>query len=71
MNYISQSPINCSKGNIQCVLKCTTLPEKQPMVIFSRRTAHQLNTDIRNTVIDLTKKMYKISTHALCLTTNY
>ena len=29
MDYISQSPIQCSKGNIKCVLKCTILPEKK------------------------------------------
>ena len=28
MNYISQSPIHCSKGNLKCVLKCTDFPEK-------------------------------------------
>ena len=37
------------------------------MVIFSRQTAHQLNTDIRNLVTVLTKEGVKISTHALCL----
>ena len=29
MDYISQSPIHCSKGNIKCVIKCTKFPEKQ------------------------------------------
>ena len=29
MDYISQSPIHCSKGNLKCVLKCTKFPEKK------------------------------------------
>ena len=29
MDYIPQSPTNCSKGNIKCVLQCTKIPEKQ------------------------------------------
>ena len=29
MNYISQSPIHCSKGNLKYVLKCTKFPGKQ------------------------------------------
>ena len=29
MDYISQSPTHCSKGNPQCVLQCTKFPEKQ------------------------------------------
>ena len=29
MNYISQSPTHCSKGNLQCVLRCTKFPDKQ------------------------------------------
>ena len=37
------------------------------MVICLRHTAHQLNTDIRNLVVVLTKKGGRISTHALCL----
>ena len=28
MAYISQSLIYCSKGNLECVLKCTKFPEK-------------------------------------------
>ena len=29
MDYISQSPIHCSKGNLKCVLKGTKFPVKQ------------------------------------------
>ena len=29
MDYISQSPIHCSKVNIECVLKFTKFPGKQ------------------------------------------
>ena len=29
MEYISQSPIHCSKVNFKCVLKCTKSPEKK------------------------------------------
>ena len=29
MDYISQSPTHCSKGNIECVLNCTKFPGKQ------------------------------------------
>ena len=29
MDYISQSPIHYSKGNCECVLKCTKFPEKK------------------------------------------
>ena len=43
---------------------------KKTMVICSRQNAHQLNTSIRNLVMVLKKKGGRISTHALCLTTN-
>ena len=56
MDYISQSPIYCWKVNIKCVLKCTKLTEKNPMVICSRQTSHQLNTDTINLEMVLTKK---------------
>ena len=29
MNYISQSPIHCSNGNLKCVINCTDFPEKK------------------------------------------
>ena len=29
MDYIYQSPINCPKGNLKCVLKCTKFSEKK------------------------------------------
>ena len=29
MDYISQSPTHCSKGNLQCVLQCTKFPDNQ------------------------------------------
>ena len=29
MDYISQPPTHCSKGNIECVLNCTKYPQKQ------------------------------------------
>ena len=71
MDYISQSPIRCLKVNLKFVLKCTKFPGGNPMVICSRRTAHQLNTDTKNLVLVLTKKGGRISSHTQCLTTNY
>ena len=29
MNYISQSPIHCSNGNLECVINCTNFHEKK------------------------------------------
>ena len=29
MNYISQSTINCSKGNLKCVLNCANFTEEK------------------------------------------
>ena len=29
MDYIPQSPTHCSKGNLECVLKCTKFSQKQ------------------------------------------
>ena len=29
MDYISQTPTHCSKGNLKCVIKCTKFPGKQ------------------------------------------
>ena len=71
MDYISQSPIRCSKGNIKCVLNYTKFPVKQANGYMFKKTAHQLNTNIRNLVMVLTKKRGRISTHTLCLTTDY
>ena len=34
MNYISQSSIHCSKGNLKCVLNCTHFPEKKSQWIY-------------------------------------
>ena len=70
MDYIYQSTIHFSKGDTECVLKCTKIPENKPMVICPRRTDHKLNANIRNLVMVLTKKGGIISTHALCLITN-
>ena len=49
MNYISQSPIHCSKGNIKCVLNCTKFPEKKGKGYMSKT----------NLVLVLTKKKGK------------
>ena len=38
MDYISQSPIQCSKGNLKCVLKCNKFPEKKAVDICIRQT---------------------------------
>ena len=37
MNYISQSPNNCSKGNLKRVLNCTNFPEKEVNRYMSRK----------------------------------
>ena len=34
MDYISQSLTHCSKGNLQCVLRCTKFPNKQNNGLF-------------------------------------
>ena len=54
MEYILQSPIHCLKVNLKCVLKFTNFSNK--MVLCSRQIDHQLNTNIRNLVLVLTKK---------------
>ena len=56
MYHISQSPTHFSKGNLKCVLNCTKFPEKNSMVICSRQTDHQLDTNTRNLVLVLTKR---------------
>ena len=56
MDYISQSPIHFSKVNLKFFLSAPNFPEKKPMVICSRQTANQLNTDIITFVMVLTKK---------------
>ena len=38
MNYISQSPIYCSKENPKCVVNCTDFHEKKAMDICLRQT---------------------------------
>ena len=47
MEYISQSPIRCSKVNLKYVLNCTNFPENNPMDICSRQTVHKLNTETK------------------------
>ena len=54
-DYISKSPIHCSKGNLKCVLKCANFTEKKSVDICSRQTVHKLNTDTNNLVLVLTK----------------
>ena len=56
MDHISQSPTHFSKVNLECVLQCTKFPQKKPMVICSRQTAHQLNNYIWNLVIVFKKR---------------
>ena len=46
MNYISQSPITCAKGNLKCVLNCTKFSEKKGNRYMSKK----------NLVLVLTKK---------------
>ena len=43
MDYISQSPIHCSKVNFKYVLKCTKCPEKKAMIICLRKLSACLN----------------------------
>ena len=38
MDYISQSPIHCSKVNIKCVLNCNKFPVKQANGYMSKTT---------------------------------
>ena len=56
MDYISQSPTHCSKGNIGCVLQCTKFPDKKPMFISPIQTAHQLNNNTWNLEMVFKKK---------------
>ena len=58
------------KKQYQMCSKVHRISCKNPMVIYSRRNAHQLNTDTRNLALVLTKKGGRISSHAQCLTTN-
>ena len=53
MDYISQSPLHCSKGNLKGVLKCNKFRKKKEMVTCSIKTLHQLNTDTKHLVLVL------------------
>ena len=71
MDYISQSPIHCSKVNIKCVLKCTKFPfEKSSSYIFKRYCSSSEHQDMKLGDV-LSKKGGRIISHAQCLTTNY
>ena len=56
MDYILQSPTNCSKGIIKYVINCTNFPEKKQIDTCPRQTVHHLNTDTKNLVLFITKK---------------
>ena len=58
MEYISQSPIHCSKVNIKCVLNCTNLPEKKGNGYMSKTSL----------VLILTNKKGRKNSHSQFLT---
>ena len=69
MEYISQSPTHCSRGNPECVLKCTKFPQKQDndyMFLPNRSSIKQRYIELE----DFSKKGGRISTHALFLITS-
>ena len=67
---ISKSPIQCSKGNLKCVLNCANFPVKKGMDICSRQRFHHLNTDKNNLVLVLTNKRGRINSHSQFLKTD-
>ena len=58
MDYISQSPIHCSKGNLKFFLRCTKFPGNKGNVYMSKT----------NLVLDLTNKGERKSPHSQFLT---
>ena len=69
MEYISQSPTHCSKGNIECVLKCTKFPQKQANSYMFQTKRSSIKQQYMK-LGDCLKKEVIISTHALCLITS-
>ena len=67
MDYIPQSPTHCSKGNIECVLKCTKFPGKQANGYMFKKTSNQLNTNIRNLVNSFGKSNFLVLLGDQCL----
>ena len=59
MEYISQSTIYCSKGNLKCVLNYTKFPEKKGNVYMFKKNCLSLEHRYKNLVIVLTKKRGK------------
>ena len=47
MDYIYQSPIYCSKGNLKFVLKCTQSPEKKGNGYMSKSNLELVLTNKR------------------------
>ena len=71
MYYISQTPTHSSKGNLECVLKCTKFPGKQASVYMSKKKCSSIEHWYKKLGDVFNKKRGKISTHALFLIAKY
>ena len=67
MEYKSQSPTNCSKGNPQCVLQCTKFPQKLANGYIFQTNCSSIKKRCMNIGDFFQKKGGRIITHALCL----
>ena len=70
MDYISQSPTHSSKGNLECVLKCTSLTVKQDNGYMFGTNYPSIEHQYEKLGDGFKPKRGRISTHALCLITS-
>ena len=71
IDYISQSPIHCSKVDLKCVLKSTNFPGKQANGYMFETNCSSIEHQLKKLGDGFNKKGGRISTHSLCLITNY
>ena len=67
MDYISQSPTHCSKGNIEYVLHCTKFPGKKTNGYIFQTNCSSIKQCYMKLGDGFREKEGRIITHALCL----
>ena len=70
MDYIYQSSSHCSKGNLECVLKCTKFTGKQANGYMVETNCSSIEHIYKKLGDDFNKKGGRIRTHALFLITS-
>ena len=59
MDYIYQSLTHCSKGNLQCFLRCTKFPDKQNNGLIFQKNCSSIKRLYMKLGDDLQRKMWK------------